>query len=52
MGHEAVKSAVAYLNGETPQKINNLPPRVVTRDNLDDPEIQKQLNPDLDRYLK
>ena len=52
MGFEAVQSAVAYLNGKTPEKINNLAPRVVTRDNLNDPEIQKQLNPDLDKYLK
>jgi ribose transport system substrate-binding protein len=52
MGYEAVKSAVGYLNGQAPAKINNLPPRVVTRENLDDPEIQKQLNPDLEKYLK
>jgi ribose transport system substrate-binding protein len=52
MGYEAVQSAVAYLNGQPPEKIHNLPPRVVTRENLDDPEIQKQLNPDLDKYLK
>jgi ribose transport system substrate-binding protein len=51
MGYEAVKSAVGYLNGRKPEKMNNLPPRVVTRENLDDPEIQKQLNPDLDKYL-
>jgi ribose transport system substrate-binding protein len=52
MGYEAVQAAVAHLNGRTPEKIHNLPPRVVTRENLDDPEIQKQLNPDLDKYLK
>jgi hypothetical protein len=40
------------LQGATPQKIQNLPPRVVTRENLGDPEVQKQLHPDLDRYLK
>ncbi len=52
MGHDAVVAAVGKLKGETPEKIQNLPPRVVTRENLDDPDIQKQLHPDLDKYLK
>jgi ribose transport system substrate-binding protein len=52
MGHDAVVAAVEKLKGETPEKIQNLPPRVVTRENLDDPDVQKQLHPDLDKYLK
>ena len=52
MGHDAVTAAVQKLKGATPQKIQNLPPRVVTRENLDDPDVQKQLHPDLDKYLK
>ena len=52
MGHDAVAAAVEKLKGGTPQKIQNLPPRVVTRENLDDPDVQKQLHPDLDKYLK
>jgi ribose transport system substrate-binding protein len=52
MGADAVKAAVAKLNGQTPEKIQNLPPRVVTRDNVSEPDVHKQLNPDLDRYLK
>jgi len=52
MGHDAVVAAVEKLKGGTPQKIQNLPPRVVTKENLDDPEVQKQLHPDLDKYLK
>ncbi|HUJ23826.1 MAG TPA: substrate-binding domain-containing protein [Bryobacteraceae bacterium] len=52
MGHDAVAAAVEKLNGATPQKIQNLPPRVVTSENLDNPDIQKQLHPDLDKYLK
>jgi ribose transport system substrate-binding protein len=52
MGYESVKSALDKLDGGTPQKINNLPPLVVTRENLDDPAVQQQLNPDLDKYLK
>lgn len=52
MGHDSVKAAVEKLRGGTPRKINNLPPRVVTRDNLNDPDVQRQLHPDLDKYLK
>jgi ribose transport system substrate-binding protein len=52
MGHDAVIAAVEKLNGSTPQKIQNLPPRVVTKENLDDPDVRKQLHPDLDKYLK
>jgi ribose transport system substrate-binding protein len=52
MGHDAVAVAVQGLKGATPQKIQNLPPRVVTRENLDDADVQRQLHPDLDKYLK
>lgn len=52
MGHDAVVAAIQKLRGQTPQKIQNLPPRVITRENLDDPDVQKQLHPDLDKYLK
>ncbi|MBI3470374.1 MAG: substrate-binding domain-containing protein [Candidatus Solibacter usitatus] len=52
MGHDAVTDAVRKLRGQTPVKINNLPPLVVTRENLDLPAVQKQLKPDLDKYLK
>jgi ribose transport system substrate-binding protein len=52
MGYEAVKSAVLKIGGGTPEKIQNLPPAVVTKDNLSDPEIHERLYPDLDKYLK
>ncbi len=52
MGHDAVAAAVEKLKGGTPRKIQNLPPRVVTKENLDDPDVQKQLHPNLDKYLK
>ncbi|MGC8795213.1 MAG: substrate-binding domain-containing protein, partial [Bryobacteraceae bacterium] len=51
IGYEAVKTAVLKLNGGTPQKVQNLPARLVTRENLDDPDVQRQLNPDLKKYL-
>jgi ribose transport system substrate-binding protein len=52
MGYEAVKAAVEKINGGTPQKINNLPAAVVTKNNLSDPDIDKRLHPDLDKFLK
>lgn len=51
MGYRAVTIAVKNLNGETPEKIQNLEPRLVTRGDLDKPEIQALLNPDLKQYL-
>lgn len=52
MGHDSVVAAVEKLRGGSPVKIQNLPPRVVTRENMSDPDIQKVLSPDLDKYLK
>jgi ribose transport system substrate-binding protein len=51
MGYDSVISAVRHLKGEKLQKIQNLEPRLVTRADLDDPEVQAQLNPDLKQYL-
>ncbi len=51
MGYESVMSAVKKLNGEVPVKINNLAPRLVLREDLDKPEVQEQLNPDLKKWL-
>ena len=51
IGYETVKAAVEKLNGGTPQKIQNLPPLLVTKENLHDPKVQQQLNPDLKQYL-
>ncbi len=52
MGYESVQAAVKKLAGGTPEKINNLAPLVVTRENLKHPAVQLQLHPDLDKYLK
>lgn len=51
MGYESVKAAVAKLGGQTPQKINNLAPRLVVKEDLDKPDVKEQLNPDLKKYL-
>jgi ribose transport system substrate-binding protein len=52
MGLESVNAAIQKLRGEDPPKINNLAPRLITRENLNDPDVQEQLNPDLDKYLR
>jgi ribose transport system substrate-binding protein len=51
MGYESVMSAVRHLKGEKVEKIQNLAPRLVTKADLDDPEVQSQLNPDIKQYL-
>jgi ribose transport system substrate-binding protein len=52
MGYNSVQAAVKKLRGGTPEKMQNMPPLLVTKDNLNDPAVQKQLKPDLDQYLK
>jgi ribose transport system substrate-binding protein len=51
IGYDSVMAAVKKLNGGTPEKIQKLPPRLITRDDLANPQVQAQLNPDLKKYL-
>lgn len=51
MGYDSVMAAMKQLRGEKPEKIQNIDPRLVTRDNIDDKDVQEQLNPDLKKYL-
>ena len=44
-------TATRQLKGEKSEKIKNLAPELVTRDNIDSPEVKEQLNPDLKKYL-
>ncbi len=52
MGYESVMSAVKKFRGEQVPKINDLAPRLVTRENMKDPDVQAQINPDLKKYLE
>jgi ribose transport system substrate-binding protein len=52
MGFEAVKTIADKLAGRQPPKHTDLPAVVVTPENLQKPEIQKLLFPDIKRYLK
>ncbi|MBZ2184997.1 MAG: substrate-binding domain-containing protein [Bryobacter sp.] len=51
MGYESVIAAVNHLGGKAVTKINNLEPKLVTANNVDTPEIQALVNPDLKKYL-
>lgn len=51
MGYESVKAAVMKLDGGNPPKIQDLAARLVTRENVNDPDVQAQINPDLKKYL-
>jgi ribose transport system substrate-binding protein len=52
MGFEAVKSLVDKLNGASPPKRIDLPARVITKADLNKPEIQQLLRPDVKKYLQ
>ena len=52
MGEMSVQAAIAKLKGQEVVKINNIAPRLLLKDNLDTPEVQAQIMPDLKKYLK
>jgi len=51
MGYQSVIAANKALKGEAVEKIHNLAPRLVTKEDLDKPDVREQLNPDLNKYL-
>lgn len=52
MGYEAVHTIVDKLNGKTPPKRLDLTAVVITKADLEKPEIKALLFPDLKKYLK
>lgn len=52
IGYTAVKTAVSNLRGGTPAKKIDSPARLLRAPDLEKPEVQRLLNPDLSRYLK
>jgi ribose transport system substrate-binding protein len=52
MGFKSFVAAVTKLKGGTPERIQDITPALVTKANVDKPEIQRRINPDLDKYLK
>ena len=51
MGYDSVHCAAKKLRGEPFPRIQSIEPRLVTKQNVDTPEIQEQINPDLKKYL-
>lgn len=51
MGEMATDLAAKAIRRESAKKDIFLPPRVVSLSNIDDPAVQTQLNPDLEKYL-
>jgi ribose transport system substrate-binding protein len=51
MGYQTVMGAVKHLQGEAVTKIVDLEPRLIDRENLNNPDVQAQLHPDLKKYL-
>lgn len=52
MGYLAVETLVKHLNGEKIEKRIDTGVVLVTKENMDAPEIKDLLNPPLDKYLK
>jgi ribose transport system substrate-binding protein len=52
MGYLGVKTIYAFLNGQQVQKRIDTGAFVVTKENMNDPELQKLLYPDIKKWLK
>ena len=52
IGYQGLKALVDFRAGHAPAKRVDLPPILVTRENLEDPTVKKLLSPDIDRYLR
>ena len=52
MGYLGVKTMVAHLNGQSVEKRIDTGVVLVTKDNMNDPELKEVLTPDLDKWHK
>ena len=52
MGKTVVDAAVQSLKGQTLPKKTALPARLVDASNINDPDVQQQVHPDLAKYLR
>ena len=52
IGFEAVRTLVENAKGNKPEKRIDLNARVITKDELDNPDVKQLLNPDLKKYLR
>jgi len=51
IGYESVMLALKKLEGKPVAKVNKMAPRLVTRENMNDPDVLLQVRPDLNKYL-
>lgn len=51
MGEDSVRSAVRKLKGEPVEKIQNIQPRLLLKEDLGKPDVEAQINPDVKKYL-
>lgn len=51
MGYQSVMAAVDHLDGKPVQKHNDLPARLIRKEDLGKPEVEAVINPDLKKYL-
>ena len=51
MGYNSVVAAVEKLDGKEVKKDQPLPPKLVTKENIDSPEVKAQVEHDLKKYL-
>jgi len=52
IGYQGLKALIEFRAGHWPVKRVDLPPLLVTREILDDPNVQTLIKPDIDRYLR
>ena len=52
MGYQSVSTAVKHMQGQPVTKIVDMAPRLIDARNLNDPDVQAQLHPDLKKYLE
>ncbi len=52
IGYQGLKTLLESRAGHKPPRRIDLPPTLVTRENLQDAKVQALLNPDIERYLK
>jgi ribose transport system substrate-binding protein len=52
MGYKSMVAAVTKLKGGEPERSVQIPPVLVTRENMDTPGIKAKISPEVDKYLK
>ena len=52
IGFQGLKTLVDLRNGRTPPKRIDLPPTLVTHENMEEPKNKELLTPDIQKYLK